>query len=261
MSQEQIIDRVRKLLALAQSDNVHEAANAAAQAQKLMSKHAIEEAALTVEDDEDDDEPITNDVLAFTKGSRIATWKLYLASNITEANGCSYYYRNGLSKFDKSRISIVGRASDATKCRYLFAYITKEIDRLTKQESKARGGAGRTWCNSFRLGAQAEVGKRIREATEQAGDEMRELAAAQDRVQGTGSTALVRINSAIEKIEKRKTEAHVWMHDKLNLGKGNARPSAFDGAGYAAGKRAGASININSSGPALGSGTRKALKS
>ena len=93
MTQIEIIERVRKLLALADSDNVHEAANDAAQAQKLMAKHAIESVMLDIHADEtgDEDEPIESDTLIAMDGGRIATWKLNLTRHVTNANGCRYY--------------------------------------------------------------------------------------------------------------------------------------------------------------------------
>ena len=52
-AQEKILDRIKKLFALADSANVNEAGNAAAQAQLLMAKHAIEAAMLETAADED----------------------------------------------------------------------------------------------------------------------------------------------------------------------------------------------------------------
>ena len=43
MDQEKIIDKIKKCLALAKSDNPHEAATALRQAQKLMEQHNLTE--------------------------------------------------------------------------------------------------------------------------------------------------------------------------------------------------------------------------
>ena len=45
-----VAEKVRKLLALATSSNVHEAANAAAQAQKLMQEHKLTAADVAADD-------------------------------------------------------------------------------------------------------------------------------------------------------------------------------------------------------------------
>ncbi len=62
-NEDKIVDRVRKLLELANSDNVHEAGSAAKQAQILMSKHNISEAMVSVEADADEQEDLEVDML------------------------------------------------------------------------------------------------------------------------------------------------------------------------------------------------------
>ena len=46
MDRDKLLDRIKRLLRLAESSNVHEAASAAARAQELMSRHRIEAASL-----------------------------------------------------------------------------------------------------------------------------------------------------------------------------------------------------------------------
>ena len=253
---EDVIEKVRKLLALSKSSNVNEAANAAKMAQKLMAKHAIEEAMLD-ESDPAEDEDIEDDLLSSMEGSRIASWKSDLGYYVSRANGCRTYHSR---QRRSSRIHIVGRPSDAAKARYMFAYLRNTIDELAKAASKERGNPGRTWVNSFRRGAASEVGRRMMAAIKEAQEEARELAAATDRVQET-STALVRVNAAIAKVDAKQADAKTWMDTNLNLRTRSASSFTVDSHGYAAGKRAGASIDLSSGGRAgLGSGNRKALK-
>ena len=53
-----VVEKIRKLLELSKSDNEHEAASAAAMAQELMVKHAIEEEEIRGRDPKSTSEPI-----------------------------------------------------------------------------------------------------------------------------------------------------------------------------------------------------------
>jgi hypothetical protein len=248
---DKIIDKVRKLLELAKSDNVNEAGNAAAVAQELMSRHAISEAALNIKADADED--IEVDVLDAPTGSQLQTWKGHLGMAVCEVNQCKCFKTGPVLK-------IIGRPSDADKVRYLFSYIAREIDRLMIRESSLRGSPGRVWNNNFRLGAVAEVSKRLRKADNQARASMRKEADAGDSM-GTGA-ALVRINNALTKIDEVRRNVTMYGKINLNLRKGTHSNSRYDAEGRSAGMRAGASIDLNNGGSrSIGSGARAQLKS
>ncbi len=255
-NEDKIVDRVRKLLELANSDNVHEAGSAAKQAQILMSKHNISEAMVSVEADADEQEDLEVDMLHQHGGRQLPSWKGRLGVVMCEVNQCHCYRTEGR---DGMELRIIGRPSDAATVRYLFSYVVREIERLTQQESDNRGGAGRTWLNNFRLGAMQEVNNRLREADKEARAAMKQDADAQDDL-GTG-TALVVVNSAIAKLEERRKEAVVYGKKKLGLVATSGSRSRYDSGARAAGKRAGASIDLNSGGgrAGLGRGNRKAL--
>lgn len=248
---ERKLDQVRKLLELSKDNaNVNEASAAAAQAQRLMSKHSITEAMLDVSPDEDED--IEVDTLHKHGSNSLPSWKGQLGVVMAEVNQC-VCYRSG------SELRIIGRPSDANTVRYLFSYVVREVDRLTKQESNLRGNPGRTWCNNFRLGAVTEINRRLREAEKEARASMKQEADASDTM-GTG-VALVRVNNALQKLDDRSAAAQQYGKKKLKLRSGGRSSSRFDAGARAAGKRAGASINLNGGGRAgLGAGARAALK-
>jgi hypothetical protein len=251
--QQRKLEQVRKLLELAKSDNVNEAGNAAAQAQRLMSRHAITEAMIDVGQDEDEKaEPITSDVMHAHESQNLPTWKGQLGVVMAECNQCKCY-RSG------SELRIIGRPSDANTVRYLFSYVAREIDRLTKQESDARGGPGRTWCNNFRLGAVDAVNKRLREAHRDARNDMRREAHAGDTL-GTG-VALVRVNNALATLDQRVRDVEEYGKRKLHLRSTGHAHTRYDSDARAAGARAGATINLsNGRSASLGSGSRGALR-
>ena len=93
-----IIDKIRKLQALATSSNVHEAAAAAAMAQKLIERHKIEAHLLNdIEQKPATDQPIIDRVIHTFDGPIVTTWVLTLASGICAVNGVKAYYRKGVT--------------------------------------------------------------------------------------------------------------------------------------------------------------------
>lgn len=87
MENEKIIDKIRKLLALATSSNENEAQNAMLMAQKLMAQHNIEMSQV-------EDAPVDHDVLEeeADKKAHCTKWKRRLASVIANNFKCDIYY-------------------------------------------------------------------------------------------------------------------------------------------------------------------------
>lgn len=190
MSEPRIIDRIRKLLRLARSDNVHEAATAAARAQELMSKYELEEAQLG-----DISEDNTSRVMAFADedglygANRLALWLLRLAVNLAELNNAECFVQ---VKGKRRVIGLVGNPRNVSLIRYLFLFLKREIERLCSVH--AQGRSSTQWRNSFKLGATDEVILRMREA--------------RDSIFRTAShTALARINA-------ERLEARNWVEEK-----------------------------------------------
>lgn len=246
MPDDKILDRVRKLLELAHSDNVNEAGNAAARAQELMSRHNISEAMLTPagapEEQPEED-------LLFVAGA-YQRWRGSLAVVMGEANQC-LVFRTGPA------LRIVGRPSDVQTVRYLFVYVVREIERLCKFDADLRGNPGKTWCNNYKHGASNEVARRLRESAREARAAMRREADAGDTL-GSG-TALVLVNNALAKLDARGAAVEAW-RVKLELKKAKSYSSALDETARLAGQRAGKSIDLSNAKGALGSGSRKGLR-
>lgn len=145
-----ILDKIRKLLTLsAKSSNANEAAAAAAAAQRLMQEHRIAEAELET------GEPTETAQLAAdpleTFGWRSILWKEQLCGALMKLHGCKGWK---LSRWENGtrvrRLQIVGRPSDVASVRYLYAWLTSEIERLAQRDAKGRGAG---YVSSFRLGA------------------------------------------------------------------------------------------------------------
>lgn len=229
-----ILDKIRKLRALSTSSNVHEAAAAAAAAERLIQEHNLSEAELSVDEE---DEHVTYEGVA-DLGGRIATWQSNLLYHLSRAYQCSGYYKTFYpegAKTAANRYVAYGRPQDLETLKYQFAYFSAEITRLSLQW---RGtGSGRTWLNSFRLGAVQAIGAALSETRSAA------------RKTAT-SSALVVVDRRADLAKSRRDQDHP------DLRSTSSRSSAIDGDGFAAGQRAGAGINQRS---AIGAGGTRLL--
>jgi len=245
-----VLDKVRKLLRLAQSPNANEAALAAAKAQRLIDEHHLQTALLALETHAPDaaaDEPIVDFA---SKGAplerataRLERWRVCLADVVARANACRIYLSSG-------SIALVGRPSDADSVRYLYEYLTREVERLCDLEGR---GCGRTWRNNYRLGVVDAITLKLQA--------MRQQFAADAREQAAGnSTALVLMNQALARVEQRGRTVETWTKTHLKLRAGRAWSARGDYGARAAGQRAGRSIAINNARGGLPQG-RRALAS
>lgn len=235
---EAAVDRVRKLLALSESSNANEAAAAAAAAQRLMEQHGIDAAMLDTEDEPD--EPVAEHHIG-DEGKRVATWRNALAYALARANGCKSILRK--QQRGPTKLVLIGRASDAAVVRYMYRYLTNEIDRLCEAEARSRGRAGKTWRTNFRVGAVDVITRRLDEAKRQARQER--------RMQAGGGVALARVDEAIAKLDQRLTDAERWAQHNLRLRKGSKSRWRNDPEAYAAGRKAGEQVRLDAGGPGL----------
>lgn len=213
MTKQQIIAKVQKLLALATSDNPNEAASAAAKAQRLMDEHKLSTMMLAIET-EQPDEPLVNTAKSggapIDEAASVPHWRLWLATEIGEANGCAVYrmkYGGGLTRRRTVQLHATGRQSDIECAAYLYRYVWREIDRLAKRDCK---GFGKGYANNYRLGAVAEIRRRLK--AEKAATEARAREAA-----GANSRALMRIDGALTRLRDRYAEANRWQDENLGL--------------------------------------------
>jgi hypothetical protein len=163
MTHDEVIAKVKKLRALATSDNVHEAAAAAAAAERLLQQYRLSEAELEAEDDAPHETAALDAEPVDVFGRNLQHWRAALLTGMCKLHGCrnwSEYAGNGKRVF-----RIVGRPSDVATVRYLYAWLVSEIERLAQRHGK---GQGRTWFNSYRRGAVNGVLAAMREANQEA---------------------------------------------------------------------------------------------
>jgi len=221
---EKVVKRIRDLLRLAQSDNRHEAANALAHAQRLMQRHRIERAQLDEPDDEEirfwQDEPIDERPI-------IDAWRQAIGGAIAEVNDCVCLVSDKRSSNGRRIMLIAGRRSDFEACRVMYQWITTKIEELAGRtnskwaRSLARGGMGRRFLNSFRMGAAAEVERRIYQEQEKS------------RIQ------LEADPKTSQALAIRHDAVHQWAEENVNVHEPATPSLDVDAAAYEAGAIAG----------------------
>lgn len=106
---ESVLERVKKLLELAKSDNEHEAAAAAARAAELCLKHEIEEADLEAAKPAGEQQvhPAADETI--DRDKRAVTWKIYLKMGLCSAfGGDSYTWRRTIRTLDGRQVNLGG---------------------------------------------------------------------------------------------------------------------------------------------------------
>lgn len=209
---ESIIDRINKLRALSKSDNINEAAAAAAAANKLIDQHRLSESEL--EKDDCEKEIILKDNIPLYECARITQWRTALANVLAKHYSCAIYNSTG---FRLNRYTLVGRKSDIDLVHYMYSWLSTEIERLSASASKGKNfdrSRGRIFAGSFSLGAVEGISQQLNASRKEAAVD-------------ASATALVRL-------EARWAEADSFLRktvDKLKETKGKpimVNMKAFD---------------------------------
>jgi hypothetical protein len=158
-----IMDRIRKLLALATSTNTHEAALAAAKAQALMFQHNITTAQIDALASQDAHKAqyVREDITLIGAHRNSKNWRRLLIFNLARPNFCQAFSFRGTT-----RMALVGQRHNIELITYLAAYLTREIERLAREGYHAltwyqRDVPQRTWEDSFCRGAVRAIGYRL----------------------------------------------------------------------------------------------------
>lgn len=161
-----VTERVRRLLALTDSPNVHEAASAAKEAQRLMQEHKLTAADVKAEDGS----AITELPLGAT--GYMASWKFALVTHVARAFFCEVI---ALRVGQRRKIRVVGKKDDAEVAVHVFDYLVKEIDRLADLDADTWTARSlmressvdvRAYKEKFRQGVAQGVSEKLKRETE-----------------------------------------------------------------------------------------------
>lgn len=147
------LELIRRLLALGQSSNVHEAAAAMKKAQELLFKYNLEIQDIPGEQRDDYAEN------RYTVGEgRVTSWARELLFPIATYNFCRAFYEHSIDSRGRLHrvpyMTIVGEPHNIEIVKYVHGFCRDEIIRLSEREWLTQGrGNKATWKKDFCFGA------------------------------------------------------------------------------------------------------------
>lgn len=177
-SREELITKLRARLALSRSSNPHEAANAAAAAERLIQAHRLSEAEVAkARAGESEDSNLSLRLSVSPTGHEVE-WLTHLAHFLAGQYNCA-----AVSTYDHATeyVEVVGSDADLETVRFMYTWISLEILRLAEEAAtaprksrhlkhKPRSDAWRLdFCVGAVLGIQSAMKKASRAARKEAG--------------------------------------------------------------------------------------------
>ncbi len=262
-TQDQVIDRIQKLLRLSKSTSDAEAALAAQRASELMAAHHLTEALVRAADDTGGApaEVIIKGQAVVDPNGRAAkkkiAWKGTIAHGVAHSMGCRQYWHG-------PAIMFFGRASAVAAASYTAQYLWREVDRLAEAAYASAPhdvyDTPRIWKGAFRHGAAGQIAERLhavaRDAKAAATAARQEAARVAhnaeidgDATKGTHRQALVLLNRDAQEVEEEYATFTKGFRS-TRIGSGRIR----SWGGYGAGQAAGRNIHLGGGRAALGRG-------
>jgi hypothetical protein len=230
-----VIEKVKRLLALSQSSNANESAAAMAAANRLIDAYRLEMTDIEGQDDQVS-EPIEEDPDFLYESGKMTNWRRALAMKLCSHYGVALWNDATWSTGRKiSRYRMVGKRSDMGIVRYLYVYLTTEIERLSAKEAR---GMGRVFSTSYCDGFVHGIGEQLK-------------ASRTEVQQQATSQAIIKVDA---RLEESKSEMY-RLHTNLKTVK-HASYARHDASAYAVGQIRGKSTHL---GQSLGSGGTKML--
>ena len=219
---ETIKDKIRKLLQLATSDNVNEAALAMSMAQNLIDKHNLEMAELSETQDVKFEEIIEATEPLFSAG-RIPGWKSILANILAVHNNCRIVIVKGMGTRSEreTQLKIYGRESDIDHVRFLFAYA---LDQLTRLSFIPCIGEGHRFKDSWYHGAVTGIKDKLDESK--------------------NNLLSISTKFAVNKYHQLGSEVNDFIKDRYGKLKSCKSNSRIDSKAYSDGRKVGRDINL-----------------
>ena len=210
---EKIIDKIKKCLALASSDNENERATALRQANKLMEAHSV-----TMLDIEQSNIDMGQSELERKK------WQGPIVASVGKLFGVETYNNRATNQW-----MFVGAESDRITCVEMVKWLLESIER----ETKTYKGMGRSFIHSFRVGACHKIAENVREIiNERKGKTV-------TNSQGKEIVLQDYFKTQIEKATEYLASQGVILR------KSNARTTIRDDSGYQNGKNYASNLSLN----------------
>ena len=151
------LDRVRKLLAMAErTDNTEEADAFSRKAAELIARHRISDLALQQADPGE----LTIAEVPLGRGAYVRA-RYHLLAAVAEANGCIATFMTG----ERSTMGhVTGHRSDVDSIRVLYTSLHQQMSTRAASQRRSTGAATQRYRRSFMFGFAAEVAEMLRAA-------------------------------------------------------------------------------------------------
>lgn len=153
-----IMERIRRLLALSKSPNEHEAASAAAAAAAMMDEHKLDQAEIELAGGDPELEAV-EDTILYGDFMERKTWKIVIVQGVCILNECKPY-------ITPRNVRIVGRTSSIQTVDYTVKYLwnaAKEICDREYRSVRLRPQSQQVWKSSFLAGCANRLYARLNE--------------------------------------------------------------------------------------------------
>ena len=231
-----IIDQIKALLNQTVDNGCTEAeaANAAAVAQKLLTKHRIN---LVDLQDSVSEQPqynfgyhFEND--DFETGGKIASWKHTLFFTICRSNGCRGIvhsdFRPGKQRLvSDKRFIVIGTEQDSVLAKAFYIFLRDVVEDLAKknQPSGLGRGQGKSWSTSFKTGCAYAIAARLLDTLEK-------------EKETSNSTAIVRLDNQDKELDN-------WIKKNTNVTPLNRQAPSVLAEAYNKGKAVGNTVSLD----------------
>lgn len=209
MTRDEVLDKIRKLYALAGSTNPNEASAALAAADALVQKYRVEQAELG----ERPKFSLGSDIV---ESRRAHLWRLIILGSL-----CSRYACHGIRYHDGIRLW--GAEDDVAIVRVLYDRICIQVDALA---SRNAAGKGRLFAASYRTGIADTVSN------------MLEVPAVGPRM-GLGATS-----TALARLETKGERSYAALRETMAIEKFRPPESHIDPGALEAGRKDGKHVHL-----------------
>jgi hypothetical protein len=158
-----IMDRLVKLMQMAERGTEHEAGIAAQRAAELLAKHQLDMADVQgyaasglepkVEKGRIDGEDVDD-------ATSLENWHRSLLSAIADALGARPFFRPITKK--KATFWIIGPADSVSSARYLYMSISRQINKMSRAAMREHGETQNAWRRSYAMGMVTRVWERLK---------------------------------------------------------------------------------------------------
>lgn len=156
------IDKLTKLLALAESENEHEAENAAARAAELMAKHQLSEADVEARRSGGARKPMIErgriDADETAPFSRVENWHKSLAACLADVFG-GKMWSQGRGKLH--RLMMMGTPDAIASTRYMYASLVRQVGVMSREAGRRLNEPSNAWRRTYCLGVVSRIYDRM----------------------------------------------------------------------------------------------------